>query len=65
MKERERETRVQVKIYKVWNDTTARATFAENENGLVKKIKGSGYISNDLAVRKAIAAAFSLSSYRK
>ena len=36
------------KQYKVWSDFMARATFAEDENGTVKKLCGSGYIHNDL-----------------
>ena len=65
MKEKIRETTVQGRTYIVWKDTIARGTFAEDENGTVKQIKGSGYISNDLAVRKAIAAVFHLGSFRK
>jgi len=53
------------KQYKVWSDFIARATFAENENGEVKKLCGSGYIHNDLTVRKAIACAWRLGSFRK
>lgn len=53
------------KQYKVWSDFIARATFAENENGEVKKLCGSGYIHNDLTVRKAIAIQFNLPTFRK
>lgn len=58
-------TTVAGKIYKVWSDYIVRATFAENENGEVKAIKRSGYLSNDLAVRKAIASTFGLATFRK
>lgn len=53
------------KQYKVWSDFMARATFAEDENGTVKKLCGSGYIHNDLTVRKAIACVFHLPTFRK
>lgn len=52
--------------YKFWSDFMDRATYAQNaETGEVKKIKSSGYISNDLTARKAIAVAFGLSTFRK
>lgn len=51
--------------YKVWSDFDRRGCFAENEAGEVKQISWSGYISNELTVRKAIAAAFHLDSFRK
>lgn len=60
-----RTTTVQGKEYKVWSDFMARATFAENEDGEVKKLSGSGYIHNDLTVRKAIACVWHLDSFRK
>lgn len=60
-----RETTVQGKSYKVWSDFIARATFAENEQGEIKKLCESGYISNDLTVRKAIACVYGLDSFRK
>lgn len=53
------------KQYKVWSDFMVRGTFAEDENGTVKKLCGSGYIHNDLTVRKAIACAFRLPTFRK
>lgn len=62
----ESETTVQGVRYLVWADFMMRGMFAQNtETGEVKKIKGSGYISNDLTARKAIAAAFGLDSFRK
>lgn len=51
--------------YRVWSDFMARATFAEDESGNVKKLCGSGYIHNDLTVRKAIACVFHLPTFRK
>ena len=60
-----RTTTVGGKAYKVWSDFIARATFAENEDGEVKKLCDSGYIHNDLTVRKAIANAWHLDSFRK
>ena len=53
------------KQFKVWADFIKRATYAEDENGNVKMIRGSGYINNDLTVRKAIAWAFGLPTFRK
>lgn len=53
------------KNYKVWSDYIYRGTFAEDESGTVKAISHSGYIHNDLTVRKAIAIAFGLQSFRK
>ena len=65
MKGQIRMNQVAGKQYKVWSDFIARATFAEDENGVVKQISGSGYITNDLTVRKAIAYAFGLTTFRK
>lgn len=65
MKGQVRMNQVAGKQYKVWSDFIARATFAEDENGVVKQISGSGYITNDLTVRKAIACAFGLATFRK
>ena len=58
-------TTVQGQTYEVWSDYIARATFAKNAEGVVKMIRGSGYLSNDLSIRKAIADCFGLSSFRK
>ena len=65
MKSNLRTTTVGGKEYKVWSDFIARGTFAEAEDGTVKQISWSGYISNDLTVRKAIAIQFKLNSFRK
>ena len=53
------------KTYTVWSDFIMRATYAEDENGIVKRLCGSGYIHKDLTVRKAIANAFGLTTFRK
>ena len=53
------------KEYKVWADFNIRGCFAEDCNGQIKQISGSGYIHNDLTVRKAIANVFGLASFRK
>ena len=53
------------KEYKVWSDFILRGTFAEDENGEVRQLSGSGYIHNELTVRKAIATRYGLKSFRK
>lgn len=53
------------KQYKVWSDFIKRGSFAEDSDGVVKQISWSGYIHNDLTVRKAIAGAFGLTSFKK
>lgn len=61
-----RTTTVNGVVYEVWSDFIARATFAKNtETGEIKMVSSSGYISNDLTVRKAIAIVFQLSTFRK
>lgn len=52
--------------YEVWSDYIKRGTLAKcvNTND-VKVIKHSGYISNELTIRKAIATAFGLRTFRK
>lgn len=58
-------TNVQGTEFRVYSDFIARATYAENtETGEVKVIKSSGYLSNDLSIRKAIACCFGLASFR-
>lgn len=56
---------VQGKTYKVWSDFIDRSTYAENEEGEIKRIHGNGYIHNELTVRKAIAASYGLKSFRR
>lgn len=52
--------------FEVWSDYIARGTFARNtETGEQKQISGSGYIRNDLTIRKEIAARFGLPTFRK
>lgn len=52
--------------YTYWADFIMRGMYAKCEStGETKMIKSSGYIKNDLTVRKAIAAAFGLDSFRK
>ena len=59
------ETMVNGVKFKVWSDFIARRTFAENEDGDARIIKSAGYISNDLTIRKAIALAYNLPTFRK
>ena len=53
------------RTFEVWSDFIARGTFAKDENGSVKQISFSGYLSNELSIRKAIATHFGLESFRK
>ena len=49
-----------------WPDYIDRSMYAQNcDTMAIKKICGSGYISNDLTVRKAIASAFNLETFRR
>lgn len=59
------ETTVEGHAYKYWGDTFFRCTFAEDEYGDIRMIKSSGYTTNDLTVRKAIAATFGHDTFRK
>lgn len=65
MRSNEKETTVAGKRFKVWSDFIKRGTYAEDENGNEKRICGGGYINNDLTIRKAIAAAYGLPTFRK
>ena len=61
-----RTTTVNGKSFEVWSDFIKRATFARNtETGEVKAISSSGYIRNDLTVRKEIAIRFGLPTFKK
>lgn len=60
-----RQYTVEGQTYEVWSDFYMRATYAKSETGETKKIKGNGYIHNDLTVRKAIAATFGHKTFRK
>lgn len=53
------------RTFKVWADFIQRCTYAEDENGEVKCIHSSGYLNNELTIRKAIANTFGLESFRK
>lgn len=59
-------TTVQGTPFSFFSDFGYRSTFATNEvTGETKKISDGNYIHKDLTVRKAIATAFQLSSFRK
>ena len=52
--------------FEVYSDFIARSTFATNmQTGETKLIRSNGYLSNELAIRKAIATAFHLPTFRK
>lgn len=51
--------------YLVWGDFIRRGTMAQDKDGNVKQISYSGYINNDLTVRKAIANTWNLPTFRK
>jgi hypothetical protein len=52
--------------FETYSDFSRRGTFARNtETGETRQISWSGYVHNDLTVRKAIASAFNLSTFRK
>ncbi len=59
-----RATVVNGKNYIVYSDFIYRCTFAEDEEGNKKAICGS-YVHNDLTVRKYIAYAFGLPTFRR
>ena len=46
--------------FKVWSNFIERATYAENEDGEVMKLSGSGYIKAQATVRRALRIAYSL-----
>lgn len=58
-------TTVEGNVYRYWSDFIRRGSFAEDEEGNRKQIKGSGYITKDLTARKAIACVFGHKSFRK
>ena len=65
MKVHSRFTNVAGTEFEVYSDLIARGTFAVNtETGETKMIKSGGYLSNDLSVRKAIASAFNMATFR-
>lgn len=66
MKSNIRKATVCGKTFTVYSDFIARGTFATDEvTSETKCIRSSGYLSNELSVRKAIAIAFHLDSFRK
>jgi hypothetical protein len=65
MKSSIRKVTVAGKTFTVWADYIIRGMCAEDERGNIKKICGGGYMSNDLTIRKAIAAAWNLPTFRK
>ena len=59
-------TTVNKNEYEVWGDFIMRGTMARNvKTGETKQISFSGYVSNDLTIRKAIASAFGEPTFRK
>ena len=65
MKSSIRTTTVEGRKYTVWADYAIRGMCAEDDRGNIKKIHGNGYLNNDLTIRKAIAAAYGLKTFRK
>lgn len=60
------ETTVQGTRYEFWGEYRKSGTIARNvETGQEKQISFSGYISNDVTVRKAIARVFGHDSFKK
>lgn len=60
-----RQVQVSGQIFYVESNYAYRGTVARNSDGEIRAISQSGYISNDLSVRKAIAIAFGLPTFRK
>lgn len=65
MKSQFKQIQVNGQIYNVWSDYVRKCTFAQNQNGEIKTLKSSGYIINDLTIRKSIAIMFNLKTFRK
>lgn len=65
MKSNLKNTTVAGKTFTVWSDYIKRGTYATDETGAEKRIAGGTYLNNDLTIRKAIAAAFHLATFRK
>ena len=66
MKGNTHSTTIQGNPFTYFSDFGYRGTFAINEvTGEIRQISFSGYIHKDLTVRKAIAASFGLTSFRK
>ena len=60
-----RATVVNGKNYIVYSDFIDRCTYAEDDEGNKKAICEGGYVHNDLTVRKYIAYAFGLPTFRR
>ena len=60
-----RATTVNGKNYIFYSDFIKRCTYAEDEEGNKRVICEGGYIHNDLTVRKHIAWAFGLPTFRR
>lgn len=60
-----KETKVNGKNYIFYQDYCDRCVYAVDEEGNKKIICSGGYIHNDLTVRKAIAIAFGLPTFRR
>lgn len=65
MKSSIRKITVAGKTFTVWADYIIRGMCAEDDRGNIKKIHGSGYLNNELTIRKAIANTFGLPTFRK
>lgn len=60
----ERKVTVEGAEFTVYDNYKVRGTYAEDGTGMAKRISG-GYVSNERTVRKAIAAAFGIHTFRK
>lgn len=58
MKANVRNIEVNGRNFKVWSDFIQRGTFAENENGEIKRLCGGGYISAERTVKREIKRVF-------
>lgn len=58
MKANVRNIEVNGRNFKVWSDFIQRGTFAENENGEIKRLRGGGYISAERTVKREIKRVF-------
>ena len=58
MKASVRNIEVSGRNFKVWSDFIKRGTFAQDENGETRQLSGSGYISTERTVKKAIRRMF-------
>lgn len=65
MKTATTKTTVNGKNYIYYSDLIDRCTYAEDEEGNKRIIRAGGYIHNELTVRKAIACAFGLPTFRR